>query len=67
MRLFAEGGRIMPRSRWAKGFRLSLDFLNLTNDRQKVRDSSGMTPLQYQPDYRDPLGRTIEIELRKVF
>jgi len=25
------------------------------------------TPLQYQPGYRDPVGRTIEFELRKVF
>ena len=46
---------------------MSLDVLNATNDRQSVRDSFGTTPLQYQPGYRDPLGRTIEIELRKVF
>lgn len=67
MRLFTDAGRILPGQRWAKGFRLSLDLINLTNDRQKVRDSSGATPLQYQPGYRDPIGRTIEIELRKVF
>jgi iron complex outermembrane receptor protein len=41
--------------------------VNLTNARQRVRDSFGHNPLQYQPDYRDPLGRTIEVELRKVF
>jgi hypothetical protein len=41
--------------------------VNLINDRQKVRDSHGVTPLQYQPAYRDPLGRTIEFEIRKVF
>jgi iron complex outermembrane receptor protein len=67
LRLFADAGRVMPRQKWAKGMRLSLDVLNLTNDRQRVRDSFGNTPLQYQPGYRDPLGRTIEIELRKVF
>ena len=44
-----------------------VDVVNLANDRQKVRDSMGNTPLQYQPGYRDPLGRTIEFEIRKVF
>jgi iron complex outermembrane recepter protein len=39
----------------------------LTNDRQDVRDRFGNTPLQYQPAYRDPLGRTVEFEIRKVF
>jgi hypothetical protein len=67
LRAFADVSRIVARNKWAKGLRLSLDVLNLTNDRQKVRDSLGNTPLQYQPGYRDPLGRTIEIELRKVF
>jgi iron complex outermembrane recepter protein len=32
-----------------------------------VRDSFGHTPLQFQAAYRDPIGRTIELELRKVF
>jgi hypothetical protein len=41
--------------------------VNATNDRQEVRDSAGTTPVQYQPGYRDPLGRTVEIELREVF
>jgi hypothetical protein len=67
LRLFAEGRRILPKSEWAKGLRLSLNVVNVTNDRQKVRDSFGNTPLQYQPAYRDPLGRTIEFEIRKVF
>ena len=67
LRTFAEGQRILPRTKWAKGFRISLDVLNLLNDRQSVRNSVGETPLQYQPGYRDPVGRTIEIEIRKVF
>ena len=67
LRLFADAKRIFPNSKPARGFRLSLDFLNIFDDRQKVRDSHGVTPLQYQPGYRDPIGRTIEIELRKVF
>jgi outer membrane receptor protein involved in Fe transport len=67
LRAFADMRRVAPQANWAKGLRLSLDVINLTNDRQKVRDSGGNTPLQYQPAYRDALGRTIEVELRKVF
>ena len=67
LRAFADMKRFFPTSRAARGLRLSLDVINLTNDRQKVRDSFGNTPLQYQPAYRDPLGRTIEFEIRKVF
>ena len=66
-RLFADAGRVIPKEKWAKGFRISLEVLNVFNKRQRVHDSFGNTPLQYQPGYRDPLGRTIEIELRKVF
>ena len=67
LRAFADLKRLFPRSALATGARVSLNFINLTNDRQKVRDSLGNTPLQYQPGYRDPLGRTIEFEIRKVF
>ena len=67
LRAFADARRFIPRSHWAQNLRLSLNVLNVTNDRQKVRDSAGATPLQYQPGYRDPLGRTIELEVRKVF
>jgi len=67
LRAFADMKRIVPHSDWARGLRLSLNVANLTNDRQKVRDSFGNTPLQYQPGYREPIGRTVEFELRKVF
>jgi iron complex outermembrane receptor protein len=67
LRAFADAGRVIPEGKWAKGFRLALEVVNVTNAHQRVRDSFGATPLQYQPAYRDPIGRTIEIELRKVF
>lgn len=66
LRAFAVGSRIGS-SPWLKGTRVTLSILNLANDRQMVRDSFGNTPLSYQSDYRDPLGRTIEVELRKAF
>ena len=67
VRAFADLKRFLPHDDWARGLRLSLDVVNVTNKRQTIRDSFGNTPLQYQPAYRDPLGRTIEVELRKVF
>ena len=67
LRAFTDARRFFPEAAWAKGLRLSLDVVNLTNDRQEVRNSLGETPLQYQPGYRDPVGRTIEFEVRKVF
>jgi len=67
IRAFADLHRFLPHTDWARSMRLSLNIVNATNDRQEVRDSTGDTPLRYQAGYRDPLGRTIEIELRKVF
>src|SRR5205085_10065720 len=67
LRAWAEPTRFVPRAEWLKGSRLTFSVLNLTNQRQKVRDSAGVTPLAYQPGYRDPLGRTVELELRKTF
>jgi hypothetical protein len=67
LRVFADTRRFWPHSTWARGFRISLDAINVTNKRQSVRDSFGATPLQYQPAYRDRLGRSIELEIRKVF
>ncbi len=49
-----------------KGMRIALGITNLLNTRPDVRDDAGMTPLAYQPAYRDPLGRSVNISLRKL-
>lgn len=67
LRAFADLHRFLPHSDWAKSTRFSINVVNITNDRQEVRDAAGETPLRYQAGYRDPLGRTIELEIRKVF
>jgi hypothetical protein len=67
LRAFAETARLFPGRDWAKGGRVTLSVRNLANTRQDVRDSRGNTPLSYQPAYRDAVGRTFEIELRKAF
>lgn len=67
LRAFAEGGRLAPGLAWLRGARLALTVNNIANARERVRDGIGITPLSYQPLYRDPLGRTIEVEFRKAF
>jgi hypothetical protein len=67
LRLFAESSRFAPKSQWLKNTRVTLSAANLFNERQQVTDSSGVTPLRYQPGYRDPVGRSLELQLRKQF
>ena len=50
-----------------KGTRISFDIENIFDSRQKVTDSTGTVPLRYQPFLVDPVGRSFEIELRKLF
>jgi len=50
-----------------KGTRLALRFDNLLNDIQNVRDANGLVPVRYQRGYLDPVGRRVEVSLRKIF
>ncbi len=47
--------------------RISFDVENVFDARQRVTDSNGDVPLQYQPFRIDPVGRSFEIEFRKMF
>ena len=67
LRTFVELDSIWPKSTLLKQTRVSLGVNNLANRRQRVTDAAGMVPLRFQPAYRDSVGRTVEIELRKVF
>lgn len=49
-----------------KGAQVSLNFDNLLDAKQTVRDQNGVTPQAYQKDYLDPLGRTVRISFRKL-
>lgn len=51
---------------WLKGARATLGITNLFGTRPDVRDRVGATPLSYQSAYLDPLGRVINISLRKT-
>ncbi|HEU4959131.1 MAG TPA: TonB-dependent receptor [Sphingomonas sp.] len=70
LRLFADLGNQMhfaAKHPWARGLRITLSANNLLDSRQRVTDATGATPISYQPDYLDPLGRTVMISIRKLF
>ena len=52
---------------WLRGTQVRLSVDNVFDEKQKVRDAAGMTPVNYQPDLLDPQGRTFRISLRKLF
>ena len=70
LRLFADLGAqraLVSKARWLRGTRVSLVVDNLFNSRVRVRDAAGLTPISYQPDYLDPLGRSVRLSIRKLF
>lgn len=67
LRVFTDVSRFAPEAVWLKSTRLTFSVNNIANQRQSVRNMDGVTPLRYQPGYRDSIGRTVELEIRKVF
>jgi iron complex outermembrane receptor protein len=70
LRVFADLGQQLPLLKahpWVRGLRMTLGVDNLFDSRQRVRDANGLTPISYQPDYLNPLGRTIRLSIRKLF
>ncbi|MGZ9113859.1 MAG: TonB-dependent receptor plug domain-containing protein, partial [Brevundimonas sp.] len=51
---------------WLKGSRLQLGLQNIFDSRLEVTSSAGDAPLNYQPDYLDPQGRTVSLTFRKI-
>jgi hypothetical protein len=69
-RLFADLNQrktLIEQHPWLKGVRLSVSLQNIFDERMKVTDPTGLTPIQFQPAYLDPQGRTWRIEIRKLF
>ncbi len=57
---------LIAKHKWLIGTRFVVSVDNLFDSRQRVRDAAGNTPVSYQPDYLDPLGRTIRVGIRKL-
>jgi hypothetical protein len=70
LRLFANLGEqfgLVANRPWLRGTQVRLAVDNLFNARQRVRDPLGQTPINFQPDLLDPLGRNVSISVRKLF
>ncbi|GGE94064.1 TonB-dependent receptor [Sphingomonas prati] len=57
----------LPKQDWTRSLGLKLEITNVTDARQRVRDTSGAVPYRYQPDLLDPRGRVVTVSLRKLF
>jgi uncharacterized membrane protein YgcG len=68
LRLFADLGQqpIAREHRWLRGARATLSIDNLFDSRQEVRTAAGVTPISYQPDLLDPVGRSVRLTVRKL-
>lgn len=66
IRAFADLDQLLPKAGLPKGTRITVVIDNLTNDRQLVTNQAGLIPQAYQPVRRDPIGRTVMLELRLV-
>ncbi|WP_312160101.1 TonB-dependent receptor [Phenylobacterium sp.] len=69
LRLFADLGMqpIAREHRWLRGMRATLAVDNLFDARQDVTTPQGTTPISYQPDLMDPVGRSVRLTVRKLF
>jgi len=57
---------LVARWPWLEGSRINLRVQNLFDSDTEVVASDGTTPLNYQPDFLDPEGRTVSITFRKI-
>jgi hypothetical protein len=68
LRIFANLGELTGKNEgFLKGTRLSLRADNLFDAQRRVRDGSGVTPINYQPFVIDPIGLYLGLDLRKLF
>lgn len=68
LRLFADLGQqpIARQYKWLRGARATLSINNVFDSRQEVRTPGGLTPISYQPDLMDPVGRSVKLTVRKL-
>lgn len=70
LRAFVDFNRkedLVAKMPFLKNVRLSFKVANLLDSRQKVTDENNETPIAYQKAYRDPEGRVLSVNLRKMF
>jgi hypothetical protein len=63
----SENFDLVSKHSFFRGASIRFDVSNILNNRPKVRDANGLTPLSYQPDLLEPVGRTVGLTFRKLF
>ncbi len=58
---------VVARLPWLRGSRVTINVVNLFDQRIRVHDAGGIAPQIYQSAYLDPAGRTVTLSLRKLF
>lgn len=64
---FNQRAKLIEQVPLLKNTRITFEVNNVFDTRQRVTDNAGLVPLSYQPFLIDPVGRSFEIELRKLF
>jgi len=64
---FSQLPKVIDKTPFFRGSRLTIGVDNLFDARQKVTDGTGATPYAYQGPFLDPTGRVISIGFRKLF
>jgi iron complex outermembrane receptor protein len=70
LRFFVDLGqqeKLVAKHPFFKGTRIAFDVNNVFDSYRRVTDSNGDIPIRYQRDLMDPVGRSFEIEFRKLF
>lgn len=70
LNLFADLSQrpaLIARHPWLKGTRVFIGVQNVFDTHLNVRDETGAVPISYQPDYLDPLGRSVRFGIRRLF
>lgn len=64
---FGRNPKLLIRYPFLDSVRASFSIDNVFNEKQRVTDAAGLTPINYQPDLLDTQGRTVSLRLRKLF
>jgi hypothetical protein len=70
LRLFANLGQrfdLVAKHPWLRGSSVRFEVTNILDSKQRVRDSNGVVPFNFQPDLLNAQGRTVAITIRKLF
>jgi iron complex outermembrane receptor protein len=64
--VFVSVHHFLPKEEWTRHTQLKLELGNVTDARPRVHDRNGREPYRLQPDFLDPIGRTVKLTLRKT-